>query len=78
MASEALEALRGPHAILLGAYANNGYEDDAGWAFTGDYPPARYLEEARGWVAAGARIVGGCCGTTPEHIRTLREHLAKG
>jgi 5-methyltetrahydrofolate--homocysteine methyltransferase len=27
-------------------------------------------------VAAGARIVGGCCGTTPEHIRLLREAVA--
>ena len=24
---------------------------------------------------AGARIIGGCCGTTPEHIRQLREAL---
>jgi 5-methyltetrahydrofolate--homocysteine methyltransferase len=24
-------------------------------------------------VAAGAGIVGGCCGTTPEHIRAIRE-----
>jgi 5-methyltetrahydrofolate--homocysteine methyltransferase len=26
-------------------------------------------------VAAGARLVGGCCGTTPEHIRRLRQAL---
>src|SRR3989442_14867875 len=23
-------------------------------------------------LAAGARVVGGCCGTTPEHIRAMR------
>lgn len=23
------------------------------------------------WIVAGARIVGGCCGTTPEHVRAL-------
>jgi 5-methyltetrahydrofolate--homocysteine methyltransferase len=28
-------------------------------------------------VAAGARIVGGCCGTTPEHIRLFRAELAR-
>jgi len=27
-------------------------------------------------VAAGAQIVGGCCGTTPEHIRLFRQKLA--
>ena len=26
-------------------------------------------------LAAGARIVGGCCGSGPEHIRALRAHL---
>jgi len=26
---------------------------------------------ARRFVAAGARLVGGCCGTTPEHIRQI-------
>ena len=28
-------------------------------------------------VSAGAKIVGGCCGTTPEHIRRMREELEK-
>jgi len=30
---------------------------------------------ARGWYAAGARAVGGCCRTTPAHIRAVREAL---
>jgi 5-methyltetrahydrofolate--homocysteine methyltransferase len=24
-------------------------------------------------VKAGANIIGGCCGTTPEHIRVIKE-----
>lgn len=28
-----------------------------------------------GMLAAGARIVGGCCGSTPEHIRRFRQIL---
>jgi homocysteine S-methyltransferase len=32
-----------------------------------------YLSEfARRFIQTGARIVGGCCGTTPEHIRAVR------
>jgi homocysteine S-methyltransferase len=27
------------------------------------------------WYAAGARLIGGCCGTTPDDIRALREEL---
>lgn len=37
-----------------------------------DCDPEDFAERARGWVAAGARVLGGCCGTTPEHIRALR------
>lgn len=33
-----------------------------------------YLREyARRFAEAGANIIGGCCGTTPEHIRTMAE-----
>ncbi len=28
-------------------------------------------------VAAGANIIGGCCGTTPDHIRAIKEKLAQ-
>jgi methionine synthase I (cobalamin-dependent)/5,10-methylenetetrahydrofolate reductase len=30
---------------------------------------------ARKFVRAGAQIIGGCCGTTPEHIRAMRSAL---
>jgi S-methylmethionine-dependent homocysteine/selenocysteine methylase len=33
--------------------------------------PQEYARCASGWIEAGARIVGGCCGTRPEHIRAL-------
>jgi len=31
----------------------------------------RYADLALGWVAAGAAIVGGCCGTSPAHIEAI-------
>ncbi len=33
---------------------------------------ARYVRLA---VAAGARIVGGCCGTSPDHLAAMRDAL---
>ena len=33
--------------------------------------PDGLAAHARGWIVSGARIIGGCCGTTPEHIRAL-------
>ena len=38
--------------------------------------PQRYLECAKGWSEQGARIIGGCCGTGPDHIRALRAWLS--
>jgi methionine synthase / methylenetetrahydrofolate reductase(NADPH) len=34
--------------------------------------PEYMAQYARRFLWAGARIVGGCCGTTPEHIRNIR------
>jgi len=33
---------------------------------------------ARKFVAAGVRVVGGCCGTTPDHIRVMKSALRAG
>jgi homocysteine S-methyltransferase len=32
-------------------------------------------EAARRFVALGVRVVGGCCGSTPEHIRAIARAL---
>jgi homocysteine S-methyltransferase len=37
--------------------------------------PAYFAAEVPRFLDAGARIVGGCCGTTPEHIRAMRQAL---
>ena len=33
--------------------------------------PEEMASQVKGLVAAGANIIGGCCGTTPEHIRRI-------
>ena len=38
--------------------------------------PEYMASYAQRLVAAGARFVGGCCGTTPDHIRAIRSHVA--
>ena len=37
--------------------------------------PTYMADYAARMVAAGARMVGGCCGTTPQHVRAMREAL---
>jgi len=54
----------------IGAYANFGRETPSGaWAPDTHTPPAAYAEIASAWRRLGARLVGGCCGTTPDHLR---------
>jgi S-methylmethionine-dependent homocysteine/selenocysteine methylase len=60
----------------LVAYGNLGLPADGpGWSFTEELAPEDYAAEAGRWIALGARIVGGCCGTTGEHTRALRMML---
>jgi len=44
---------------------------------THNSPPADFAEAGLQMIAAGARIIGGCCGTTPAHIAALVKLLAE-
>ena len=73
--SACLPALR-DSARPFGVYPNLGAPTDAaGLTRTEDCSPAAFAELAEAWRAAGASILGGCCGTTPAHIRTLAQRL---
>jgi len=39
--------------------------------------PDRYADYAASWVAAGASIIGGCCGTTPATIGAVADRLQR-
>jgi S-methylmethionine-dependent homocysteine/selenocysteine methylase len=63
----------------LAAYGNLGLPSEGpGWSFTGGLDPSEYAREASRWLGLGAKIVGGCCGTTPAHTRALRQLLDSG
>ncbi len=74
-----LQRLRAHSAKPLLAYPNSGERYDAGakrWhAQAGDHP-TEFAAQACTWHAAGARLIGGCCRTTPADIRAIREQLA--
>jgi 5-methyltetrahydrofolate--homocysteine methyltransferase len=56
----------------VGVYCNIGnpdlFEKDR---FEVCVTPEEYYDYAAGWKEMGVRIIGGCCGTTPEYIRKL-------
>ena len=66
--------------LPVGAYANAFTPIPQMWDFHGDesIPPARtdvtpqaYYDHAADWLAAGARIIGGCCEVGPAHIAQI-------
>ncbi len=60
----------------MGAYPDSGYFANPDWQFVEIIPPAAFAEACMGWRAAGAQILGGCCGLGPEHIEALSQRLA--
>ena len=70
-----VEELSGLAPIFTSAYPNAGLPN----AFGGyDETAARMIGVMEGWLEAGwVNILGGCCGTTPEHIRVFAETAAK-
>jgi homocysteine S-methyltransferase len=83
--NSALDALRdainaahhSPSAIKIGVYANAGHVGEQGWSMEHGVTPHAYAAAAVQWREAGADIIGGCCGTGPEHIRALAQQLKK-
>jgi S-methylmethionine-dependent homocysteine/selenocysteine methylase len=62
--------------LPYGAYANLGAPNPtSGFTRSDDCTPAELAEHAARWLAAGARILGGCCGTGPQHVRALARAL---
>ena len=73
----ALDALRQRWSGPLMAYAETGRFGFPDWDFSQAVSPDEYAAIAADWVAEhGVTIVGGCCGTGPDHIRALTERLA--
>ena len=66
-----LAALRACGLPFL-VYANGGGSDAAGrfLAHEGEAPEA-FAAHAHRWCEAGARAVGGCCGTTADHVECI-------
>ncbi|MCB9593285.1 MAG: homocysteine S-methyltransferase family protein [Sandaracinaceae bacterium] len=64
--------------VPFGAYANGGIADDVDGFSSAPASPERYAAQARAWADAGATLLGGCCGTRPEHVEALWRAFARG
>jgi homocysteine S-methyltransferase len=75
---EAMERVRAVSSLPLAAQPNAGIPRSVEGRNIYLCSPEYMASYARKFIAAGVRVVGGCCGTTPEHIRTMKSALRVG
>ena len=72
-----LERLHATTALPLIAKPNAGVPVVKNGVSVYDFPTQRMGEYAVKFHERGARLIGGCCGTTPDHIAAIAEALRK-
>jgi homocysteine S-methyltransferase len=75
----AIRTLRRLTRLPIGAYANPVLDEPEGGEPERDISkpigPEDYAAVARGWMADGASVIGGCCDTNPDFISALRRSI---
>ena len=75
---EAIERVRALTSLPLAAQPNAGIPRSVEGRNIYLCSPEYMASYARKFVAVGVRVVGGCCGTTPDHIRVMKSALRVG
>jgi 5-methyltetrahydrofolate--homocysteine methyltransferase len=72
-----VSVLKSATSLPILAQPNAGKPKLVGSETVFDMTPASFAAGIAECVQAGARLVGGCCGTTPEHIRAVARMLGR-
>jgi homocysteine S-methyltransferase len=75
---EAMERMREATSLPLAAQPNAGIPRSVEGRNIYLCSPEYMASYARKFAAAGVRLIGGCCGTTPDHIRVMKAALRAG
>ena len=70
---ESIKELKEIYDLPIMAYPEVAVFDFPQYDMSNVIQPNDYLVEAKKWKDAGAQIIGGCCGTTVEHIKLLNK-----
>ena len=86
--TDAMASLVDSGATYVGGYGNAFSCVPKDWLLDGskstdgslqmrdDLTPSFYADFAMNWLDQGANIVGGCCGTTAQHVHSISSRLA--
>ncbi len=70
---EVIAAMLQVTSVPVVAMPNAGFPARVEGRYVYSTPPRYFAEHARRMAQLGARVVGGCCGTTPDHIAAVAE-----
>jgi methionine synthase / methylenetetrahydrofolate reductase(NADPH) len=76
-ALDAIQQMRPLTRTPLSAMPNAGHPTTQGGRQIYVSTPEYFADYARRFAEAGVSIIGGCCGTTPEHIAAMRAALPR-
>jgi 5-methyltetrahydrofolate--homocysteine methyltransferase len=74
--SQVVARLRAATDLPIAAQPNAGRPQLIGDETVFDMAPEPFAEGIAACIREGARIVGGCCGTTPAHMEAVRRRLS--
>ena len=74
---EMMKSLSEISSIPIMAQPNAGLPQIENGKTVYNITPEKFGSQCEEIARLGASVIGGCCGTTPEHIRSLIEHCAK-
>ena len=74
-AARAARLARGLDAPWIAAMPNAGLPQLVGGRYAYMATPEYFAAYAQRFLEAGAHLVGGCCGTTPEHIAAMKKEV---
>ena len=77
---KAFQILLAGYNGVIGLYPNGAGHaaSELGWCLEDHHGGIQeFVGSALKWQSAGAKIIGGCCGTTPDYIRALHGELKK-
>ena len=75
--AQVVATLRAATDLPITAQPNAGLPHLVGDKTVFDMEPEPFADGIAECLRAGARLVGGCCGTTPDHIRAVRRRVEK-
>jgi methionine synthase / methylenetetrahydrofolate reductase(NADPH) len=77
--AQTLETLQVMHQVAptlhFSVMANAGFPERVEGRFYYPSSPEYFARHVQPFLAHNARLIGGCCGTTPMHVRAMREAL---